>query len=372
MYVDNELSAADRLLVESFVNNFPYLKEELDLLKEMVLPANEAVVFEKTNLYRSAVTDNHLQETMLLHMDNELAEPVKHSFLQQLQTNKSLAENWALLQRTKLDAGEIISFPDKSILYKKAEGRLVRIRLVRWAVAAAFIAAGFFAGISILKKTTEVPAEISVLNPGDMNKKDSLNIAKTSKEQPKNNDREQSSQVGLSTAVKLNTEYKNPANAVSTLKKKNIGGHKQGVETQQKDNTIIATEIQNKKHLPIAKSTQDPQDEIVAKTERTNLKIQEADHSEISTASVTGKHKPSVLNALTDNQINPVTNPYAKATLVEADETNHNRIFLMDEEDVTHSKAGILFKKLKRTVARTAKIKTGNSLKIAGFEFAVK
>jgi hypothetical protein len=372
MYVDNELSAADKLLVEAFVKDFPYLNEELDLLKKMILPANEAVVFEKKNLYRSAVTDNHLQETMLLHLDDELAEPVKHSFLQQLQTNKPLAQNWALLQRTKLDAGEIISFPGKSILYRKEEGRLVRMNWVRWAVAAVFIAAAFFTGISILEKTTEAPAEIAVVNPGNKNQEDSLNIAGAANEEAKNNEKDLSATIAKSTPVQLNTEFKNPANAVSSQKKKDISRQIQAVEPRQTDKAVLATSIQNKKQLPIEKIAQGAQDEMAVKTERTNLKIQEIIHAEMNTASVTGKHKPAILNGFTNNQINPVTNPFAKSTLVQTDEQNDNRIFLMDEEDVAHSKAGILFKKLKRTVARTAKIKTGNSLKIAGFEFAVK
>jgi hypothetical protein len=51
---------------------------------------------------------------------------------------------------------------------------------------------------------------------------------------------------------------------------------------------------------------------------------------------------------------------------------NDNHIFMMDEERVSRTKAAGFFKKIKRTVERTTKIKPGSSLKIAGFEFAVK
>jgi hypothetical protein len=60
------------------------------------------------------------------------------------------------------------------------------------------------------------------------------------------------------------------------------------------------------------------------------------------------------------------------ASLNSNSEENNNRLFILDEEDVNRSKAGTFFKRLKRTVARTARVKPGNSLKIAGFEFAVK
>jgi hypothetical protein len=45
---------------------------------------------------------------------------------------------------------------------------------------------------------------------------------------------------------------------------------------------------------------------------------------------------------------------------------------MMDEEKVSRTKAAGFLKKIKRTVERTTKIKPGNSLRIAGFEFAVK
>ena len=47
-------------------------------------------------------------------------------------------------------------------------------------------------------------------------------------------------------------------------------------------------------------------------------------------------------------------------------------IFYIDEDEVKRSKIGGFFKKVKRMVERTAKIKTGNSISIAGFEIASK
>jgi hypothetical protein len=65
-------------------------------------------------------------------------------------------------------------------------------------------------------------------------------------------------------------------------------------------------------------------------------------------------------------------NTMLMASLNTNTDDNNDHIFLMDEDDVNRSKAGVFFKRLKRTVARTAGVKPGNSLKIAGFEFAVK
>ena len=47
---------------------------------------------------------------------------------------------------------------------------------------------------------------------------------------------------------------------------------------------------------------------------------------------------------------------------------NQNKILYMDEEDVKRSKVGTAFKKFKRMIERTAKIKTGHPIRIAGFQ----
>jgi hypothetical protein len=73
-----------------------------------------------------------------------------------------------------------------------------------------------------------------------------------------------------------------------------------------------------------------------------------------------------------DTNVTPGENSYASLASFENQDKNDNHILFMDEEKVSRSKAGVFFKKLKRTVARSTNIKTGNSLKIAGFEFAVK
>jgi hypothetical protein len=65
-------------------------------------------------------------------------------------------------------------------------------------------------------------------------------------------------------------------------------------------------------------------------------------------------------------------NTMVMASLNTNTDDNNDHIFLMDEDDVNRSKAGTFFKRLKRTVARTAGVKPGSSLKIAGLEFAVK
>jgi len=53
LYVDNELSAADKQAVEQFVQANPDLAIELEMLKQMQLPAENILFTEKDGLYRN-------------------------------------------------------------------------------------------------------------------------------------------------------------------------------------------------------------------------------------------------------------------------------------------------------------------------------
>jgi hypothetical protein len=60
------------------------------------------------------------------------------------------------------------------------------------------------------------------------------------------------------------------------------------------------------------------------------------------------------------------------ATLASHNNNSDDRILYMDEDKVTRSPLGGLFRKVKRVISRNAKIKTSDGLRIGGFEFAVK
>ena len=363
MYVDNELSAADRLSVETFVQEFPYLAEELELLKDMVLPLNDAIVIDKMNLYKTAALDEKVEEAMLLHLDNELPVSEKNILLQQMKTNATFKENWALLQKTILDAGEVISFPHKNLLYRKTAGRVVTARFVRLAVAAVFIAAGFFVGISILNnqdRAGQTVASTDISSP----KSNTVSPGKTNEQLITVTD---TTQVGAAV-----NKTQNKATVIAAAENKDKKMLKStGKEDKQQPSYVALTSDakQNKKQSPPADKKQEPANMIAANNPE-DLKIKKKENAQTLTASINTTGKPKEMDVF--ENINPAQNTYAKLANMGEEEPNDNHIFLLEEEVVTHSKAGVFFKKLKRTVARTANIKTGNSLKIAGFEFAVK
>lgn len=141
LYMDNELSSDDRRMVEAFVQQHPDLKEELDILLQYKLVPDTDIVFDsKQELMKvngdTPVTFSNCEEWLVLYMDNELTAEQKNTVEQFLAVNPSVKEEFALLQRTKLQPEQIV-FAHKQSLYKKEEK--VRHLTARWWRAAAAV-----------------------------------------------------------------------------------------------------------------------------------------------------------------------------------------------------------------------------------------
>ncbi len=144
LYVDGELSAADKQAVDQFVQANPGLAVELEMLLQMRLTDDEPVLFEgKESLFRNEAAEiglhNH-EEHFLLYVDNELDRVSKEKVETFVLQHPALQESFTLLKQTRLQP-ETIVFPDKSSLYRKEEKERP-VYYLRWqkvAVAAALI-----------------------------------------------------------------------------------------------------------------------------------------------------------------------------------------------------------------------------------------
>ncbi len=364
MYVDNELSIAERLFVERFIQEYPYLKEELAVLQEMVLPVEEDIVFDKNNLYRFAAFGN-LEESMLLHLDAELDENNKMLLLQQIESDNTAKESWDLLQKTKLDITEHINFPDKTTLYRSEGGKIIIGRFAKWAVAAALIAAGLYVGISFIKNQGKIPQGISK-NDSKIITHQQSSIAPednhTNNSVPDSLPLQKSVVVDNSLAENTNVgeAFKNVRTKVKEQKNEmGLNKNKNGIEQKQR--------------LGGEQEVNQPLNALATNSEKINIRRSEFVDVNANITALANIQKPSIRKQILDVEIKPLQNSFAITTAMNNnEEINDNHILFMDEATVSQSKAGVFFKKLKRTVARTTNIKTGSSLKIAGFEFAVK
>lgn len=364
MYVDNELSIAERLFVERFIQEYPYLKEELAVLQEMVLPVEEDIVFDKNNLYRFAAFGN-LEESMLLHLDAELDENNKMLLLQQIESDNTAKESWDLLQKTKLDITEHIIFPDKTTLYRSEGGKIIVGRFAKWVVAAALIAAGFYVGISFIKNQGKIQQGISK-NESKIITHQQSSIAPednhTNNSVPDSLPLQKSVVVDNSLAenTKVEEAFKNVRTKVKEQKNEmGLTKNKNGIEQKQR--------------LGGEQEVNQPLNALATNSEKINIRRSEFVDVNANITALANIQKPPIRKEILDVEIKPLQNSFAITTAMNNnEEINDNHILFMDEATVSQSKAGVFFKKLKRTVARTTNIKTGSSLKIAGFEFAVK
>lgn len=138
LYVDGELSAADKQAVERFVQENPDLAVELDILQQSQLPVEDWGFGNKDQLYRSEsaeINSSNCQEQFLLYVDNELDAADREKVERFVLQHPSLQESFTQLKRTKLEP-ELLAFPDKTSLYRREERRILYMSWQRIAVAA--------------------------------------------------------------------------------------------------------------------------------------------------------------------------------------------------------------------------------------------
>lgn len=364
LYVDNELSAAERKAVEEFVKENTDLAAELEILQETTVPVEPVSFFSKEDLYRNEVSQD-VQENLLLHLDNELDAPGINDIKSLIATNTAIKQEWEILQQAKLDAKDEIIFKDKKILYRHETSRVVSMRFWRIAAAAAVILGLLFTGITIMKKDNASNDLVKNINDGSSSDKQIATV-KNSATGPGAANSTVNTNSGISTADinQANTTGSSaiqisPANpqeenlATNKLVKEKNKSTKDRLENinRQESNETIASTVLNKKEQIV----------FVNKAP-----------GELASTSIKEKITAPTAPLIDYNSVSAMPDSYATTAAFDEASHDNNKILYMNEETVTRSKVGGLFRKVKRVIERNTNIKTGNGVKIAGFEIAVK
>ncbi len=165
LYADNELSAKDKLMVDLFIENHPELKEEFEAILQTVFSIDdEAKLNNKSFLYRNDgfINTSNYEEILVQYFDDELDEDqvaaTEHFLAQHPQFNNEAD----LIKRTKVLPDTLIVFPDKEMLYRKAERvKVVPVIWLRLAAAAILLGFGFWFGSSYLNKTAVIDPSVA-------------------------------------------------------------------------------------------------------------------------------------------------------------------------------------------------------------------
>ncbi|CAN5867544.1 hypothetical protein BH11BAC4_BH11BAC4_02790 [soil metagenome] len=378
LYVDNELSATDRKTVEQFVQENADLKPELELLLDSTLPVEGFSYGSTEQLYRNEIELDNLQEQLLMHLDNELDNSSKKEIERQIGSENNVKKEWQLWQQTKLDADEQIIFNDKKSLYRHERSHVISMRTWRMIAAAAILLIGLFTGVSILKKDNSTETSTARNQPTSQGNKRQVagkneSVAANNTAASSNNSTEQ--HIAASKAVKEKDEN-NPPTAIAP-DRNNIT-----TDNKDNDNNIVVDKKENNNKPVIDKTSleninkqgsNNSNTATVLNNKRNEVVSPERAHNEIAVVPVREKVTAPTSPIIDYNSIPPMPDSYAKtASVNEGSPENNNKIVYMNEETVSRSKVGGIFRKVKRVIERNANINTGKGVKIAGFEIALK
>jgi hypothetical protein len=144
LYVDNELTVAERKAVEDFVQQNPDLEEELVMMMQSVLRPDRNIVFgNKESLLKNKsanglVNQSNYEEYFVLYGDNELSNEEKDLVEQFVYKHPQYQAEFELIQQARFIPEHATLYPDKNELYR-AEGDHRIIPVGWWKMAAAAI-----------------------------------------------------------------------------------------------------------------------------------------------------------------------------------------------------------------------------------------
>ncbi|MCY7422665.1 MAG: hypothetical protein LH478_13085 [Chitinophagaceae bacterium] len=189
LYVDNELTASEKLAVENFVRNNEDVAKEFYALKESVLIPGADQFLPKANLYKASTGINvtNCEAYFLLHVDNELDDAEKDAVEKFVLQHPVTQPNFTLLHNTRLEP-EPVNFENKELLYKKSSGKIVwmsRSRIALAAMLAGVAIALYFIVPSGKKETSQASIKQQPIKTGTLNNTE-LAITKPIIKQDKN------------------------------------------------------------------------------------------------------------------------------------------------------------------------------------------
>lgn len=353
LYIDNELSATERNAVEVFVEQNADLKEELAMLQQTVFNADTVVFKNKNTLLKEDITA--LQQNLLLYLDNELTEADTLKMQQLLTTDTAANKEFTVLQQTQLKVDDTIVFADKKILYRKEQGKVVGFIWLRVA-AAMLLGFGTWGVIKVLNISNKVPAAVAKKIETKVTPSTPIN-KNTITQQALQNNSVITSATTVSTATKQLVPQKNN-NAPQKTAQQDL--------STEKSNNSIAIEQQIKQptnNLP------KPSYEIINNTTSNKIETASVLQKEKAIEKVNSGNTTAV--ALTNEKLNTgAINGYALNTsFTQGDE---NAGTFTEEDNTKKTKIGGLLRRVKRLVERNTNVKTGNGIKVAGFDIAIK
>jgi len=143
LYIDNELSLAERRALESFVEKNADLQKELLILQQSILKPDKNIVFyDKKALLRftsdeQSININNYEQFFIYYLDDELSRHEKAAVEQFIYRHPEFQGEFELIQQLRLSPDSSVPCPDKKGLYRFEKEQPVI--LPWWRIAAAAV-----------------------------------------------------------------------------------------------------------------------------------------------------------------------------------------------------------------------------------------
>lgn len=370
LYVDNELSAAERKTVELFVQENTDLQEELLMLQQTIIIAEETS-FGDTSVLLKEEGISALQENLLLLADNELSADQKASLLKTIAADKAVAADWASLQSAKLQP-ETIVFEDKASLYRKAPAKVVGFNWKRLAAAAVFIGLLGWGGWKLFFTTDMVKSNGNTeLANGTKKNNGNQDVIREEKKSSavENNDAHVADNTTSQPEQVAVTSTKDHTAPKQAAEKNNLPVNRDNTNDVPSKNENIATVVPKKEtnNLPeplYRNINNEPRNkDIIAAVPYTD--VNEANNPKNNGIALAS-------NGISDKlkTTDPSANPIAKTAVLKQ---NEDGSFIDTDNNKKRSKLGGFLRKVSRVITRTTNAPEGDgkSVKIAGFDIAI-
>ncbi len=375
LYVDKELSAAETKAVDVFVQENPDLQMELVLLQNTVVKADDIFLNKKDWLYMEEDI-SALQENLLLYADDELNGADKKTVEAVLTTDISAQTEWAILQQTKLQPDMDVVFANKQSLYRKEPGRVVVFTWWRVAAAAVLLGFGIWTGVSVYKNNSTTKTGTGELAGSKKISSGKIQIEDTTgNTRPTNQPGERSAPENItSVTVQKNNEDQPDENIKSATEKINNQN-----TVSPKENVTVQNSLNKKPDNNLPK----PALQNINNSSSNEITVQRVLPSNNNSSRVSGNNDAVVkltplqnrtgAESINSSKINPEMNALQAVNINKnvGDENNYGYLNVDDDKQKRTALGGFI-RKAKRVLERNTNVKTGDGIKIAGFEIALK
>lgn len=350
LYVDNELSQAERRQVEAFIEENPDLRPELDMLHDVVLRPEEPATFNKDVLFRHnfPVTELNYEEYFVLYGDDELTREEKEYVEQFVYRHPQHQAEFEVILRSRMLVDNSIVHPDKESLYRyeKKERPVVYMQWMKIAVAAAILL--FVGGAGWYFSTQSQHATAPLAGVPTETAPSATPQTPTTKQPATPLNQEDVNQTIASIGVKeaAHSKHVEAPNPIAAVSKK----------SSEKSNISSPSIVkQERKQLPVieTKDATEPKIELIAAN--------------------TEAKAPIIDEALSEEQIRGGS---AKTEYVEASFAEDNNVVYVANTTVSKkNKLRGVFRKASRIFEKATNIdptEGDRAVRIAGFEIALK